>query len=122
MLRLLTGTGDLTLTDEYAYGIEQLDRARMEGVKIEAALTHDAPSFAAEILLSRYCPYRNSASDHRINSYFEEVSHRTEIKKWYFGHYHKDWQENFAGPEYGRGKDDCLYMRAMYQDFAEIKL
>mgnify|MGYP004645544417 FL=1 len=67
---------------EYENGIRNLDKV---GYQVDYVLTHVAPTNISENISVKLVQ-----EEKIINDYLQTISKKTNYKKWYFGHYHKD--------------------------------
>lgn len=66
--------------EEMSYAVENLDKVNR---KVDYIITHQ-PSMTDMALVDRRCTVNP------ISTFFDELSHNIEYKKWYFGSLHKD--------------------------------
>lgn len=67
---------------EYQRGMETL---KQENFQVDYILTHTAPRDVAEYICKNIIP-----GEEDLQYYLQEVSEKTDFKKWYFGHWHMD--------------------------------
>ena len=79
---------EIPTQEEMERGIAALDAVDW---KVDYVLTHCAPKMVQEFIAVYY-------ENDPIVSYLERVRWDLEFKRWFFGHYHLDWQinENFV--------------------------
>jgi hypothetical protein len=71
---------EMPSNEEYQEGIRNLDKNNW---MIDYIITHTAPSNIVKRL-------SNKIIDDELSKYLQEITEKTQFKKWYFGHYHVD--------------------------------
>lgn len=95
-LKKLTNSSPITVWErempsgaEYENGLKNLQRYNY---KVDYILSHVAPTKTADAIQISLC-----RQEIVLNDYLDGICNRTEYKKWYFGHHHKDADgENFS--------------------------
>ena len=77
--------------EEYERGEDNLKKA---GYKVDYILTHTAPAKTVKMLsIKTYMKIKGNVMEEApLTAFLEEMSLRTEYTKWYFGHFHVDFE------------------------------
>lgn len=74
---------------EYARGLKSLEDANWE---VDYIITHTCPASIFDILDDRYdLSFKKNEDEKQLKNYLELVKNQTKFKKWYFGHFHDDF-------------------------------
>lgn len=84
--------------EEFNFGLNSLDKCNW---KVDYVITHTCPS---RIILDLPKTFFGERVNDPTTKYFDVISERLVFKKWFFGHFHCNWKNEF-------GIYNCLFER-----------